>query len=139
MHGLKTRVAVLLAAAALAVGCGDDPTPIPPGPSVPTITETFEGTLNPFSARTFLFEAQNAGAISVALVAVDPADSIVGLSLGTAGGTTCQAAVSTEFAFQGFTLNGLARTVGIVCARIYDSSENGLAAPVPFTLSVTHF
>jgi hypothetical protein len=140
MHHTTTRIAAALAVALFTAGCGDDPPPLTNPDPPASITEEFSGTLTPFSARLHLFNAQAAGTISVNVVALDPAETVVGVALGTStGGTVCQTAVSIENAGQGTTLNGVARSAGTLCARIYDPTESGFPAPVPYTIRVTHF
>ncbi len=140
MHHTTTRLAAALAVALFTAGCGDDPPPLTNPDPPASITEEFSGTLTPFSARLHLFNAQAAGTIAVNVSSLDPADTVVGIALGTStGGTVCQIAVSMENASQGMTLNGVARTAGTLCARIYDPTETGFPAPVPYTIRVTHF
>ena len=139
MHLSKVRVALLLAGGLLAAGCGDDPVPITPPDPVPSVTEEVTGTLTPFSARTHAFTVQNAGTVAVAVSELDPEDTVVGLLVGTLNGVVCQTAVSTEVASNNGVLNAVARSAGTLCARIYDSSENGLPAPVPYKLTITHY
>ena len=139
MYQSRVRVGLLLACALIAGGCGDDPEPITPPAPIPSITEEFTGTLNPFSARTHAFTIQNAGTVSVTISDLDPDTTVVGLLIGTLNGVVCQTAVSTELAVNNGTLNAIGRAAGTLCARIYDSSENGLPAAVPYKLTITHF
>jgi hypothetical protein len=139
MYLSKVRVGLLLACALIAAGCGDDPEPITRPDPVPSITEEFTGTLTPFSARTHAFGVLNAGTVSVQVVDLDPSTTVVGLLIGTLNGVVCQTAVSTEGATNTGVLNAVASTAGILCARIYDSSETGLPAAVPYRLIVTHY
>lgn len=140
MYESKVRVVGLLLACALIAGaCSDDPEPIAPPSQVPQITEEVTGTLNPFSARVHTFTIDNAGTVSVTVSGLDPDTTVVGLLIGTMNGVVCQSAVSTELAVNLGTLTALGRAAGTLCARIYDSSENGLPAPVPYTLTITHY
>ncbi len=139
MYLSKVRVGLLLACGLLAAGCGDDPEPLPVPEPIPSITEEFTGTLTPFSARTHAFGVLNAGTVSVQVADLDPDTTVVGLLIGTLNGTVCQTAVSTELATNTGVLNAVASSAGILCARIYDSSETGLPAPVPYRLIVTHY
>jgi hypothetical protein len=138
MHRSLT-VLVLLTAASLSAGCGEDeplPTPTPPA----EITESFTGTLNPFSARNFNFVVQNPGSVTASVTALEPdSPTTVGISVGTWTGTACQVVVDRQDAVLNSTVTGTATQAGSICVRIYDSSENGLPAPVAFTLSVRHF
>jgi hypothetical protein len=139
MYQSRVRVGLLLACALIAGGCGDDPEPITPPDPIPSITEEFTGTLNPFSARTHAFNVQNAGTVSVAVSELDPDTTVIGLLIGTLNGVVCQTAVSTENAVNMGILNALASSAGTLCARVYDSSENGLPAAVPYKLTITHY
>ena len=139
MYQSKVRVGLLLACALFAGGCQDDPEPIAPPTQVPIITEEVTGTLNPNGARVHAFVIQNAGTVSVTVTGLEPEDTVVGLLIGTMNGVVCQSAVSTELAINLGTLTALGRAAGTLCARIYDSSENGLPAPVPYTLTITHY
>jgi hypothetical protein len=134
-----TTISVLLLAVVTSAGCGDDDTP-PTTPTPPTeITETFEGSLTPFSARIHNFAVGNSGQVSATLTAITPADTTVGLDLGTWSGTFCQVSVARPETKQGDSVPGTATTVAQLCVRIYDVSPNGLPADVPYTITVTHF
>ena len=139
MFQSTVRVGLLLASALIAGGCSDDPDPIAPPTQVPIITEEFSGTLNPFSARTHAFTIQNAGIVSVTISGLDPDTTVVGLLVGTLNGVVCQTAVATELAVNLGTLSALGAAAGTLCARIYDSSESGLPAAVPYKLTITHY
>ena len=140
MSAVKTRFAFLLVAALAATACGNN-NPVPTTPTTPaqSIVETFSGTLTPFSARTHVFTSNNAGDVIVQLTALDPADSVVGLSAGTSNTFACQAGVSTEQATINASLSGVSRAAGTLCVHIYDPSDAGLPGPVNYTIQVTHF
>ena len=139
MFRFPARAALLLTLALGTVSCGDDePLPTAPTP-IPSIEERFEGTLNPLSARTHVFQAQNAGDVIVQITALTPDGTVVGLSVGTTNGFSCQAAVSTEQAQLNNGLVGVARSAGPLCVRIYDSSETGMSGPVTYAIRVTHY
>ena len=136
----KTRIALLLATALMGAACGgDDEIPITPIAPAQSVSETFSGTLTPFSARTHVFTSQNAGDVTVQITALDPPETIVGLSLGTSNSFACQTSLSTEKATLNTPLDGVSRAAGTLCAHIYDPSDSGLPGPVTYTLQVTHF
>lgn len=137
----KTRLALLLTAALAAAACGSNNNNTPTTPATPaqSVVELFSGTLTPFSARTHVFSSNNAGDVVVQITALDPSDSVVGLSLGTSNSFACQSGVSTELAVLNTSLAGVARAAGTLCVHIYDPSDTGLAGPVTYTLQVTHF
>jgi len=141
MSVVKTRFALLLLVAVLASACGGDSNTTPTAPATPaqSFVESFSGTLTPFSARTHTFQSNNAGDVIVQVTALDPPDSIVGLSLGTSNTFACQTSVSTEKATLASNLSGVTRAAGTLCVHIYDPTDAGLAAPVTYTLQVTHF
>jgi hypothetical protein len=142
MSVAKPRLAFLLITALLAAGCGNDnnsSTPTTPVTPAQSVVETFEGTLTPFSARTHVFQSQNAGDVIAQVLTLDPADAVVGLSLGTSNTFACQTSLSTEKATVNSSLIGVSRAAGTLCVHIYDPSDTGLAAPVTYKLQVTHF
>ena len=66
----------------------------PDAPTAPTVTETFTGTLTVNGATThpFPIDAIVGGTVTATLKTIAPdGDSVVGLSLGTWNGSTCQA------------------------------------------------
>lgn len=132
--------AFVLTLALGAPACGDDDNlPTVPTTPITPVTDTFEGTLTPFSARTHLFQVENAGEVILQLTAVQPEDAVVGMSIGTSNGFQCQAVVSTEQARLNNSLLAVARSAGTLCARIYDPSDTGLAAPITYTLETLHY
>ncbi len=136
----KTRIALLLVTALMAAACGSNDTAITPSQPPNSVVETFSGTLTPFSARTHVFSANNAGDVVVQLTALDPSDTTVGLSLGTSNTFACQSSsVSTEKATLNQSLSGVTTAAGTLCVHIYDPSDDGLPGPVTYTLQVTHF
>ena len=142
MSAPKTRfLALLLVAAFAATSCGDNnDTPIAPATPAQSVVENFSGTLTPFSARTHIFTSNNAGDVIVQITALDPSDSIVGLSVGTSNTFACQSSgVATEQATLNSSLSGVTRAAGTLCVHIYDPSETGLPGPVTYTVQVTHF
>jgi len=139
MHVVKTRLALLLIPALLATACGDNNTPVAPVTPAQSVVENFEGTLTPFSARTHLFESQNAGDVIAQVTGLDPADTVVGLSLGSSNTFACQTSLSTERATLNSSLSGVTRAAGTLCVHIYDPSDTGLPGPVTYKLQITHF
>jgi len=139
MHVVKTRLALLLIPALLATACGDNNTPVAPVTPAQSVVENFEGTLTPFSARTHVFQSNNAGDVIAQLTGLDPADTVVGLSLGTSNTFACQTSLSTETATLNSALSGVSRAAGTLCVHIYDPSDTGLPGPVTYKIQVTHF
>jgi len=139
MHVVKTRLALLLIPALLATACGDNNTPVAPVTPAQSVVENFEGTLTPFSARTHVFQSNNAGDVIAQLTGLDPADTVVGLSLGTSNTFACQTSLSTETATLNSALSGVSRAAGTLCVHIYDPSDTGLPGPVTYKIQITHF
>jgi xanthine/uracil/vitamin C permease (AzgA family) len=141
MSVVKSRLVLLLVGAVGAAACGGNNNVTPTAPVTPaqSIVENFTGTLTPFSARTHTFQSNNAGDVIVQVTTLDPADTVVGLSVGTSNTFACQTSLSTEQATLGSGLTGVARASGTLCVHIYDPSDAGLPAPVTYTLQVTHF
>jgi hypothetical protein len=141
MFAAKTRLALLLMAALGAAACGNSNNNIPTTPATPaqSVVETFSGTLTPFSARTHVFATNNAGTVIAQITALDPPDTVVGLSLGTSNTFSCQTSLSTEQATLNQSLSGVTSAAGTLCVHIYDPSDTGLPGPVTYTLQVTHF
>jgi hypothetical protein len=135
-----TIVSALLLAVSVSAACGDDNDDVTPAPTPPPqVTETFQGTLTPASARIHDFRVDNPGSVSATLTEITPSDTVVGLDLGTWTGTTCQITVARRSATQGDGVGGTATTVATLCVRIYDIGDPALGAAVPYTLTVTHF
>jgi hypothetical protein len=128
----------LILAAGLAAGCGDDDNPTAPTPIAPNpIFDTFEGTLTPNGGVTNTFVVQRAGEVS-ALIALTPAEAVVGLSLGPMSTQACSAAIARDNAMNATSILGAASTAGNFCVRVYDAGGT-LTGPVAFTITVQHF
>lgn len=125
--------------AATAAACGDDPT-VPTQPTPPTpITSTFSGTLTVNGAITFApIVVTQQGSANATIKALAPdASSIVGIALGTWSGVTCTIVLANDVASVGGVVSGVVQGAGQLCARVYDVGR--IAAPVEFTIEVTHF
>jgi hypothetical protein len=131
--------ALMLAAAVAVAGCDNDVENQTPTEPPPTVTETFEGTINPNGAATHTFSVSVGGTVSATLLQLSPDPAIaVGFAIGTWNSTSdaCQLVISNDNATQGVILNGNASRGGLLCTRIFDTGR--LAAPVSYTISVTH-
>ena len=131
----------ILLAAVMTIGCDDDPAPGPTPPPPTEITETFRGQLTVNGAVTTPFFVQTAGDITARLSSLSVPDAVVGLSLGTWNGQTCQLIITNDSATvtgtQQFPVTGRATDAGAFCVRIYDVGR--LSGPVDFEIIVTHF
>lgn len=134
--------ALILAGALGASACsgsGTTTTDTTTAPSLGILTDTFTGTLNVNGAQSFPFAVTAAGTVSATLAAVAPdATLVVGLSLGTWNGANCAVVLSNDVAVQGNTITGTASNAGNLCVRIYDVGHVTAAAPVGYTVSVSH-
>ena len=139
MHRSIIASVLLLGAVLASAGCGDDDTPPTTPTPPPQVSITFDGTLTPFSARIHDFPIQNPGTVDATLTTLTPADAVVGIDLGTWNGVSCQITVARASASQGDAVAATATTVARLCVRLWDPSETGLAAPVPYTITVRHF
>ncbi len=132
--------ALLVLAPALLLGsCGSN-TRVPTTPSTPptSVTETFSGVLARNGSLTHNFTATSAGTITAVLTTLAPQGAIVGLSLGTWNGQTCQVVVVNDNAVQGTSVIGTATTVGSFCVRVNDSTGT-LTQSAEYEVAVTYF
>ena len=138
-------LASLLVATALAAACGDDTPTTPETPTPVAVTETFgtpeeQLTLNQNGARTHTFIVQQTGSVSAALTSLGGEEGlIVGLSLGTWNGESCQIIIANDKFLRGTSvpITGTANGTGNFCVRIYDVGN--LTGNVGYSISVTHF
>jgi hypothetical protein len=124
-----------------AAGCGDSildqieansPTPV-------IVTDTFTGTLTPNGATSHPFPVTSAGGgdVTATLKAVSPdAAAVVGFSLGTWNGTSCQAVIANDRATMSASILGRATTTGQLCVRLYD--VGAISAPQNYEVEVVH-
>ena len=134
----KLYLAVVLAVALLGAGC-DNTLENAPGPTTPapTVTDTFEGTLNPNGAGTHTFSTAASGAVTATLTEVLPdATTQVGLVLGTWNGVVCAMSLAMDPAVQGNQIVGSVSGSGSLCVRIHDNGR--LTAPLTYKLTVVH-
>src|SRR5687768_5544977 len=100
-------VSALMLAAVLVAGCAEDDTPTAPTDPPVEITELFpaddpntpevdSGTLTRNGAATFTFIVQRAGDVTARIDSLEPADAVVGLSLGPASSQACTAAIARD-------------------------------------------
>ena len=137
-----TLSAAALAAVFGAAACSNNnPFPTPPDTSTPAtpVTETFDGQLTVNGAVAHPFAVGRVGTVTVRLIAVDPTDVTIGLSLGTwnVNSNVCQVILANDAALGGATVVGTASTAGAFCVRVYDVGR--LSRSILYTLDVTHF
>lgn len=127
-------------AALAAAACGDDnDSPTGPTAPAPTVkTETFEGILTRNGATTHTFSS-DLGRVGAQLTSLTPdSAAVVGLSLGTWNGVTCQVTITNDRATQGSTAIGQASGTGNLCVRVFDAAGT-VAEPLSYLVTVEHF
>jgi hypothetical protein len=135
---MYVRVAFLLVTVLCAAACEDNTglttTPTP----TTTTTETFaDRVLTVNGAVTDQFSTTGRGTVTATLTTVAPDDTaVVGLSLGTWNGSSCQIVLANDQAVRGGSIIGQVSGVGNLCLRVYDSGK--LTAPVTFSVDVSH-
>jgi hypothetical protein len=136
-NGSRLAAALLLMATGLAAGC-DDSTTTPTTPTNP-VTETLTGTITQNGVSVQPFNATAAGNVTATVTALAPLNTIiVGFSMGTYSGTTCQVVLDNPAAVQGSILTANAATAGAFCVRLYDVGNITAGSTVNFTVTVVH-
>ena len=108
----------------LAASCGKDPLAALVAPTVSvTVTDTFSGTVtrNGATSHPFPISSTAGGQVIATLKTVSPDSSaVVGMSLGTWNGSSCQAVISNDRAIVSASILGQATSTGTLCVRIFD-------------------
>jgi hypothetical protein len=139
---MYVRVAFLLVTVLCAGACGDNNTGLTTSTtptSTATTTETFgaDQTLTVNGAVTHQFSTTGRGTVTATLTAVSPnSATVIGLSLGTWNGSSCQIVLANDQTAQGDGLIGQVSGVGNLCLRVYDPGK--LTAPVTYSVDVSH-
>jgi hypothetical protein len=119
-------------------GCGDDdPVTLPTPPTQATVTETFTGTLNLNGGITHNFLAGSFGTVTSTLTVVAPDTAVIGMSLGTWNGISCQIIIASDKAALNTTVTGSVTTAGNLCVRLYDAGAT-LTEPTSYEVKVVH-
>jgi hypothetical protein len=139
MYRFITAASVLALVLSTTAGCGDDtPTAPDPTPTPPAVTDTFSGTVNRNGAQTHTFAVSRSGLMTATLTTLAPNSAlVVGVSLGTWNGTTCQIVLANDRATQGSVVSGNGGSAGNFCVRVYDVGNIGDA--VEYQVTVVHF
>jgi hypothetical protein len=131
--GLLAVAAVALVAAA----CGTDTPTTPTEPTPTTFTDTFSGTLTVNGSLTHRFTTQAGGSAQATLTQVGPdTGDVVGFSMGTWSGSTCQVVLKNDNAVQTSVITGTVGSAGELCISIYDVGQ--LSGPVAYVATVVH-
>jgi hypothetical protein len=133
---LPTLAALTLALAAAACGSNDPSTPT--SPTTPTtVTETYTDSIGRNGARTHNFSSSSSGTVTATLTTLAPDSAlVVGLSLGTWNGSSCQLVITNDAATQGTVLTGGVSSLGSLCVRIYDVGN--ITTPITYEITVVH-
>ena len=136
MMGRVGRLAMVVTALC-ASACGDD-TPSTPTPTTPvTVTDTWAGALNRNGAASYSFSTAASGNVTATISSLQPDSTVVvGLSLGTWNGTSCQVVLANDKATQSSYLIGTASAAGSLCVRVYDVGN--VVDPLTYEIQVNH-
>ena len=135
------KSAVVLASFAVALtaaACSDPSLPPTPTPAVPTIVDTFTGTLLQFGTNSHPFSVQQVGGIKISVTSIDPS-AAVGIGIGTpstASGSCIVLSQVTSVASAGVQISGNATLTGNFCVAVSDVGN--LVEPVTYTITVLH-
>jgi hypothetical protein len=134
-----TLFTALLVLAAVCTSCGDStPTQLPTAPTVPSITETFTGTLNKNGAVTHTFFTSATGPVQATLTQLDPESTTnIGFSMGTYTGSTCAILLANDNAVKTSVITGSVNSVGgSLCIRVYDIGK--ISEETTYEVQVLH-
>jgi hypothetical protein len=136
----RVTLACTLLLPLVTAGCGGDiQTLLAPTPDPVIVTETFTGTLtrNGAASHAFPINFSTGGDVTAVLRTLAPDDTtVVGFSLGTFNGTSCQAVIANDRATATASLLGRATSSGSLCVRIYDVGT--VVDPQDYEIEVTH-
>jgi hypothetical protein len=103
-----------------------------------SVTEVFRGTIDRNGANTHPFIVSVASTVTATLKTVGPDPAVlVGFSLGTWNGTTCQITLANDQALQGAVIVGNVSSFGNLCLRLYDVGK--ITEPTSYEVEVVHF
>ncbi|HEX5070967.1 MAG TPA: hypothetical protein VFV78_12195 [Vicinamibacterales bacterium] len=139
MRRLSGGVALVLTLALGSAGCDNNiDLPTTPNTPVDTVTESFAGSITPNGAVSYFFASTAAGGMTATILTLTPDSSVIlGLSIGTWNGFSCQSVISNERATQGTTVSGNVSGAGTLCVRIFDSG-GAMPASSKFEIVVVH-
>lgn len=129
---------LLVAAIALATAaCSSDTPTTLTTPTPVTVTDTFSGALGRNGGTSYTFLTASSGSIVASLVTLAPDSAlVVGMSLGTWNGSSCQIVLANDKATQASTVLATASGSGSLCVRIYDVGN--IVSPVTYEIQVNH-
>ncbi len=135
MRSVCLFVAGLLVAGATAA-CGSS-TPVA---ATPTITETFNGTIQAQGSDTHTFNVTSYGEVDITLTAAGPPPTItIGLAIGAVTSGACSVGSIAQGSTQAQTtpqwVNNL--SIGAYCVTVFDAGNVG-TTPISYTVTVLH-
>ncbi len=133
---MKRILACILGMSLATVGCSDPVAPATPTPAVPTVTDTFNGTLLILGSNTHPFTIQQIGDIKVSVTGVTPG-AAVGVGVGTPSGNSCLL-IDRLTAVPGPSpqISGTATITGTFCVSVFDVGN--LVESVNYVVTVLH-
>lgn len=133
---MKRILLLVLGISLTTVGCSDPVAPITPTPAVPTVTDTFNGTLLILGSNTHQFTVQQVGGIKVSVTGITPG-AAVGLGVGTPSGANCLLAENlTAVPGPNPQISGTATITGTFCVSVFDVGN--LVQAVDYVVTVLH-
>jgi hypothetical protein len=133
---MKRILALVLGWSVVTVGCSDPVAPAVPTPAIPTITDTFNGTLPILGRNTHQFTVQQIGGVTVSITGITPGAS-VGIGVGTPSGANCLLMQNlTAVASPNAQLSGTATITGTFCVSVFDVGN--LVESVDYVVIVLH-
>ena len=128
-------LALLLLAAVGTTACEDTATTTPTTITTPT-TQNFSDTIGVNQGKTYQFSSTARGTVTATLTSLAPDTAVIGVSLGTWNGASCQVILVNDQATQGAAVTGTVSAVGNLCLRVYDSGK--LTEPASYSVTVSH-
>jgi len=130
----------------ITVGCSDDDSPTAPTDEppveVPTVTETFQGTVAQTGTSSHNFMVANAGTITFGLSELQPLATItMGLGVGNPSESDpeqCALFARDNAVRAGQTLQATATTAAAYCVSVFDVGNVFPDQQISYTLTVTH-
>jgi hypothetical protein len=133
---MKRIFVLVLGISLTTAGCSDPVAPITPTPAVPTVTDTFNGTLLILGSNTHQFTVQQVGGIKVSVTGITPG-AAVGLGVGTPSGANCLLVQNlTAVPGPNPQISGTATITGTFCVSVFDVGN--LVESVDYVVTVLH-
>lgn len=130
-----------ISACALAVlmltvsGCGGEDLIPPTTPTPDPTVVPFSDTLTPNSARIHRFSSVAGGTVTATLASI-PANTTIGMDLGTWNGNSCHIIIAKTDAVLNSVVVGTVAAAGDLCVRVYDVGT--LTTATAYQVTVVH-